>query len=60
MLNEKYGRIQIDKEEVDNVLENLFDDWGVNDVEQIADLCDDLASYISKWGENYGWRNFGM
>lgn len=52
MLKEKNGVVVIDKDELKQFLDTEFDDWGITDPEEICDLCDDLARFIERYGEN--------
>ena len=51
LLTEKKGRTVVDVPELEHLLREVFDDWGITDDDERYFLCEDIAKYVMRWAE---------
>lgn len=45
----KYGRIVLDRAEFSDMINNIFEDWGVEEPDTIESICDEMVYTIQRY-----------
>lgn len=53
MLIEKRGKIVANRREIEDLLLETFDDWRIDDAEDVEDLCEQICFVVHNWGGKY-------
>ena len=45
----KHGRIVLNRSEFSDMINNIFEDWGVEDPDAIESICDEMVYTIQRY-----------